>query len=172
MRTFPSVILIVCATLAIVTGQASAVTYPFRSHQEQNIDTHQVGSIDLMIDAAGNGSLTHSWSNGQKISGNTFYSIVVLADKNGKVIYSGKQTKGIDGSYGGHAREGRVTTKFALKKEEMDRFDHVVLKMGTTNCGLKLTSFKCCDNGIEASFTTNHCDVPTTPRPRGLGLVH
>jgi hypothetical protein len=71
--------------------------------------------------------------------------------------YSDKQTKGLDGSWGGHAREGHVTTKFSLDKAQMDNFDHVTLKMGVMNCGMKLTSFKCCDNGIEASFTTRKC---------------
>jgi hypothetical protein len=97
------------------------ITYPYRCHQEQNIDTHQVGWIDLTLDAQGHGSLTDSWSNGKQTSGNTFYA-VVLVGKDGKVVYSDKQTKGLDGSWGGLAREGQVTTNFTLTKGTGRRF--------------------------------------------------
>jgi hypothetical protein len=114
-------------------GSAEAVTYPYKLHQEQNIDTHQVGWIDLTIDAQGHASLTDSWSNGKQTSGNTFYAIVVLVGKDGKVVYSDKQTKGLDGSGFGHAREGHVATSFTFSKEQLDEFDHVALKMGAMN---------------------------------------
>jgi hypothetical protein len=154
-----------CIGACAATGSANAVTYPYKLHQEQNIDTHQVGWIDLTIDAQGQGSLTDSWSNGKQISGNTFYSIVVFVGKDGKPIYANKQTKGIDGSYGGHAREGHVTTSFTLTKEQMDAFDHVALKMGAMNCGIQLSSFHCCDNGIEVGFSGRPCNVPAVPHP-------
>jgi len=157
MRAVTNVAMIIAAIMIAVVGQAAAVTFPYEVHREQNIDKNQIGWIDLTVDAPGQGSLTHSWSNGKRISGNTFYSIVALVSKNGKAIYSDKQTKGLDGSGGGHAREGHVTTTFALKKEEMDELDHVVLKMGAMNCGMEITSFKCCDNGIEVGFSTKKC---------------
>ncbi len=143
--------------MPITASVSGAVTYPYKLHQEQNIDTHQVGWIDLMIDAQGHASLTDSWSNGKRTSGNTFYAIVVLVGKDGKAIHSDKQMKGLDGSWGGHAREGHVTTNFSLNKAQMDNFHHVALKMGVMNCGMEMTSFKCCDHGIEASFSTKKC---------------
>ena len=142
---------------AITVSISGAVTFPYKAHQEQNIDTHQVGWIDLTIDAQGHATLTDSWSNGKQTSGNTFYAIVVLVGKDGKVIHSDKQTRGLDGSWGGHAREGHVTTTFSLDKAQTDNFDHIVLKMGVMNCGMELTSFKCCDNGVEATFSTKKC---------------
>jgi hypothetical protein len=138
-------------------SQAAAVEYPYKLHLEQNIDTHQVGWIDLRIDGQGHGNLTDSWSNGKKTSGNTFYAIVALVGKDGKAVWTDKQTKGLDGSLGGHAREGHVQVSFKLNQNQLAAFDHVALKVGTMNCGMELTSFKCCDHGIEVEFTTKKC---------------
>ena len=152
------------ALLAIGSvGATSAATFPYQLHQEQNIDSHQVGWIDLTIDAQGRGSLTQSWSNGKQTSGNTFYGIVVLRGKDGRVLYADKQTKGLDGSWGGHAREGHVTTGFTLNSEQMAELDHVDLKMGTMNCGMELTSVQFKDNGVEMGFSSKRCDVPNAP---------
>jgi hypothetical protein len=162
MKTFLS--LSALFALALSGRPALAVEYPFRFFQEQNIDTHQVGHVRVDIDNDGNGSLEDFWSNGKQISGNTFYAIVVLVSKNGEPVWANKQTKGLDGSFGGHAREGSVTTKFQLTKEQMALVDHVAFKLGTTNCGMELTEFHCCGNGIEASFSTRKCEMPTIPR--------
>jgi hypothetical protein len=89
--------------MPMTTSVSGAVTYPYKLHQKQNIDTHQVGWVDLMIDAQGHDSLTDSWSNGKRTSGNTFYAIVVLVGKDGKAIHSDKQMKGLDGSWGGRS---------------------------------------------------------------------
>jgi hypothetical protein len=120
---------IACIGVCTAIGSAYAVTYPYKLRMEQNIDSHQVGWLDLTIDAHGRSNLTDSWSNGKRTSGNTFYAIVVLVGKDGKVLYSDKETMGLDGSWGGRAREGHVTTNFTLTKEQMNEFDHVVLKM-------------------------------------------
>jgi hypothetical protein len=149
--------LLAISLVAVKASLSGAVPYPFNVHQEQNIDVRQVGSVDLTIDAQGNGSLTHTWSNGKRASGNTFYSVVVFVSSDGRVLYSDKQTKGIDGSWAGRAREGHVTTKFTLTKEQMDQFDHIALRMGAMNCGMELSSFKCCDHGLEVGFTTRKC---------------
>jgi hypothetical protein len=154
---------IACIATCVVLSSAHAVTYPYKLHEEQNIDTHQVRWIDLTIDAQGHGVLIDSWSNGKQTSGNTFYAIVVLVGKDGRVIYSDKQTKGLDGSAGGHAREGHVTTNFILSKQQLEDFDRVALKMGAMNCGMELSSFHCCDNGIEVGFSTRKCNVPAAP---------
>jgi hypothetical protein len=155
-KLFTATILFGLASVSTV-NIVDAVSLPFKLHLEQNIDTHQVGWFDLNIGPQGNGTLTHSWSNGKHTSGNTFYSVVVLVDKNGKSIYSDKQTKGIDGSWGGHAREGHVTTQFKLTPEAAASVDHAVFKAGVTNCGMEVSSFKCCDNGIEIGFSTRKC---------------
>jgi len=156
-------------SIGLAAPTAAAVQYPYKLHQEQNIDTHQVGWIDLAIDPQGHGSLTYSWSNGKQTSGNTFYGIVALWDKNGQVLYSDKQTKGLDGSWGGHAREGHVTTGFTLNAEQLAGFDHVGLKMGAMNCGLELSSVQFKDNGIDVGFTGKKCNVPGVPRPHPGG---
>jgi hypothetical protein len=155
--------------LALLGRPAFAVDYPFKFFQEQNIDTHQVGHVKIDIDGEGKGVLEDFWSNGKQLSGNTFYAIVVLASKDGQVIWSNKQTKGLDGSFGGHAREGAVATNFQLTQEQMALIDHVVFKLGTMNCGMELTEFHCCGNGIEAAFSTRKCDVPATPHPNPIG---
>lgn len=150
--------------LVLSVHPALSIEYPFRFFQEQNIDTHQVGHVKVDIDGDGNGILEDFWSNGKQMSGNTFYAIVLLVSKNGDVVWANKQTKGLDGSFGGHAREGSVTTNFKLSKEQMASVDHLAFKLGTTNCGMELTEFHCCNNGIEASFSTRKCDVPAVPR--------
>jgi hypothetical protein len=159
----PLLSLSVVAALAFLSRPALAVEYPFQFFQEQNVDTHQVGHVKVNIDGDGNGSLEDFWSNGKQISGNTFYAIVVLVSKSGEPIWANKQTKGLDGSFGGHAREGSVTTQFRLTKEQMALVDHVSFKLGTTNCGTELTEFHCCGNGIEASFSTKKCEMPSMP---------
>jgi hypothetical protein len=158
--------LLVILLVGLPAFPAGAVTYPYKLHQEQNIDTHQVGWIDLTIDAQGHGNLIYSWSNGKQTSGNTFYGIVAFWDKNGKVVYSNKQTKGLDGSWGGHAREGHVTTSFTLDKQQLADVDHVGLKMGAMNCGMELSSIQFKDNGIDVGFTGRKCNVPGVPRPQ------
>src|SRR5690242_16400094 len=96
---------IVCATLAIVllAHHALAQGKAFHFQREQNIDVNQVGSVRIDIAPDGRGLLRDFWSNGKKVAGNTFYAVVVLADKQGKPIWSNKQTKGLDGSFGGRA---------------------------------------------------------------------
>jgi len=153
------------ASLLAIASTCDAATYPYRLHREQNIDTHQVGWIDLTIDAQGHGSLTQSWSNGKQISGNTFYGVVALRGKDAKVLYSDKQTKGLDGSWGGHAREGHVTTTFTLTPDQMAAFDHVDLKMGTMYCGTQLTSVQFKNDGVDVGFSTKRCDAPKAPAP-------
>jgi hypothetical protein len=151
--------------LAAMPGPpAFAVEYPFNFFREQNIDTHQVGHVRVNIDPQGNGSLEDFWSNGKQISGNNFYAIVVLVGKNKEVIWSNKQEKGLDASYGHHAREGAVTTKFALNKEQMEALDHVEFKLGVVNCGTQIAEFHCCNKGIDISFSPKKCEVPALPR--------
>jgi hypothetical protein len=142
-----------------------AAQYPFQFFQEQNIDNHQVGHVKIDIDDQGTGKLEGFWSNGQKINGNTFYAIVALADKDRNVIWSDKETKGLDGSWFGHAREGTVTKDFTLNKDQMNALDHVVFKLGVLNCGLELKEFHCCNNGIEVALGTKKCEGSDTPSP-------
>ena len=119
--------LLAIGSMVLTASPASAVGYPFKFFREQNIDNHQVGHVALTIDPLGAGTLEDFWSNGKKVAGNTFYAIVVLISKDGKAVWSDKETKGLDGSFGGRAREGSVTKKFHLTKEQMDKVDHVEL---------------------------------------------
>jgi hypothetical protein len=44
------------------TSALAQVSYPFDWHTEQNIDTHQVGRVEIRIDREGHGSVRHFWS--------------------------------------------------------------------------------------------------------------
>jgi hypothetical protein len=151
-------------TILAVTSSSFAMDYPFSFSREQNIDVHQVGHVRFTIDPRGHLTGEDFWSNGKKTSGNTFYAIVVLVDKDGKSIWSNQQTKGLDGSWTGHAREGRVSLDYQLSRDQMNAFDHAEVKLGVMNCGWELTEFHCCNNGIEATFTERKCNVPKTLR--------
>jgi hypothetical protein len=157
---------LVLAWLSITaTTSAYAVDYPYSfGPKEQNIDTHQVGHVKLSIDANGSGYLEDFWSNGQRVWGNTFYAYVVLVGKDGKPVWENMQKKGLNGSMGGRAVEGFVSVPFTLTKQQMDAFDHVDFKLGVMNCGMEMTSFHCCDHGIEVAMSTHKCGG--IPKPR------
>ncbi len=162
IRRITAAVLLFVGVVSMLTS-AHAVEFPFRHHQEQNIDKHQVGYVDIVIDAEGRGTVTYKWSNGKQWSGNTFYSVVVFLDKKGDIVYSDRQTKGLDGSFGGRAREGSVATPFTLSKEQMAAFDHVAVKMGAENCSLVIEAVKCCDKGLEVELKTQQCKQPERP---------
>jgi hypothetical protein len=138
---------------------------PFHWGTEQNIDHHQVGHVIIDIDANGNGRVEHFWSNGKQWSGNTFYSVVALYDAQNQLVWADKQTKGLDGSGGGHAREGSVVTTFKLSPEDLVRIDpkRVYLKMGARYSGVVIKSFKCCDKGLEIEFEAERSSEPDKP---------
>ena len=125
-----------------------------------HINVPEVGHVRFTIDQQGHLSGEDFWSNGKKTSGNTFYAIVVLADKDGKSIWSNKQTKGLDGSWFRRPREGRVALDYHLSKPQMEALDHVETKIGVMNCGVEVSEFHCCNNGIEITFTERKCEVP------------
>jgi hypothetical protein len=162
MRTFSQAELAVAIALATFAVTPSlAMTYPYHLHQEQNIDDHQVGWIDLDINSNGTGLLTASFSNGKQIAGNNFYSIAVLRRKDGTIIdHPILQEKGLDGSWGGHAREGHVTNTLTLNAEQLASFDHVELKMGVRNCGMTVVEMH---NLNDWTFSTQKCDPPAAP---------
>jgi len=129
--------------------------------REQNIDTHQVGHVKVTIDKDGNGSIEDFWSNGQQLSGNDFYAVVVLVDKHKRKIFEDTEFKGLNASFGGHATEGTVVKKFFLTKDEMASFDHVEFRLGTENCGLTIVpSFK---EGIGFDASPHKCSGAPTP---------
>jgi hypothetical protein len=155
------------STAAVVVTAATpltglATTYPYRTHIEQNIDHHQVGWIDVAIEATGKVSITAVFSNGKQFAGNNFYSIATFLGKDGAVLHSVLQEKGLDGSWGGRAREGRVTSEFTLSPEKLADFNRIALKMGTRNCGLKVVEMH---NLNDWTFSTDKCAVPDVPRP-------
>jgi hypothetical protein len=49
---------------------ALSATYPYRHHQEQEIDRHQVGVVDVLIESVGKGRIDAFFSNGRQIAGN------------------------------------------------------------------------------------------------------
>lgn len=152
-------------------GSAMAANLPFSQHLEQEIDRHQVAYADVMIAPDGSGVANYKWSNGQQIRGNNFYTYLVLVTKDNKPVWTDKQMKGLDGSWGGHAREGEVKTSFHLSEEQLSAIDHVIMKSGTVNCGLEMIQFHCCDDGIEATFSTKKCQQPDVPK-MGLQQRH
>jgi hypothetical protein len=152
---------IVAMGLAI-SASSFAATYPYKTHIEQNIDNHQVGWIDLDIAATGEVAVTASFSNGKQWSGNNFYSITRFRGKDGTLIKSVLQEKGLDGSGGGHAREGRVTNNFAFTSEQLANFDHVELQMGVRNCGMELIEMH---NLNDWTFRTKKCEEPAAAAP-------
>jgi hypothetical protein len=168
MRNLKNGVLCGTALLAAVAipQTALATTYPYRTHIEQNIDHHQSGWIDVVIDETGKVSITAGFSNGKQFAGNNFYSIATLLAKDGSVLHSVLQEKGLDGSWGGHARESRVTNEFTLTPEKLANFDRIALKMGTRNCGMKVIEMH---NLTDWTFSTDKCVVPEVPRPAFRG---
>ena len=150
--------------LGLATTSSNAAQ-PIHWFAEQNIDHHQVGHVRIDIDANGNGRVEHFWSNGKQFSGNTFYSVVALYDAQNQLVWSDKQTKGLDGSGGGRAREGTVVAPIKLSPEELDRIDpkRVYLKMGARYGGIALKSVKCCNNGLEIELETIRSSEPEKP---------
>ncbi len=114
------------AALVVAAPAGAAPSLPYKFHTEQNIDNHQVGYVDVVVNADGSGAVTAKFSNGQQIRGNTFAAETALVDKDGHALLVVRQTKGLDGSWGGHAREGTVTNTFQLSPEKLQAFDRVV----------------------------------------------
>ncbi|TCM65754.1 hypothetical protein [Rhizobium sp. BK068] len=129
-------IILVAFGLTIATS-AFAIDFPFRFHHEQEIDRHQIGYVDVVIAPDGAGSVTTKFSNGKQFAGNTFAAETALLDNNQQAILVFRLVKGLDGSWGGHAREGSATSTFKLTAEQMARFNHVeVGQMRALNDGI------------------------------------
>lgn len=154
----------VTLSAATLGSVAMGASLPFSQRVEQEIDRHQVAYADIRVAPDGNGVANYKWSNGQQIRGNNFYTYVALVTKDNKPVWTDKQMKGLDGSWGGHAREGEVQTSFHLSEEQQKAIDHVVMKSGAVNCGLEMIEFHCCDNGIETTFSTKKCQQPEAPK--------
>jgi hypothetical protein len=77
------------------------------------------------------------------------------------VIRAVLQEKGLDGSWGGHAREGRVTNEIQLTPEELANFDHIEYQAGVRNCGLQVTEMH---NLTDWIFSVKKCEPPAKPR--------
>jgi hypothetical protein len=146
---------------ALATPAATAETTRYVRHIEQEIDTHQVGWIDVDVRLDGKVTLHAGFSNGKQWAGNNFYAITTFRGKDGKVIKSVSQAKGLDGSMMGHAREGDVTNTFMLTPSELLNFDHVEFQAGVTNCGMEVFSMH---NLNDRTFTTRKCEKPPGAR--------
>lgn len=101
--------------------------FPYHYQAQQNIDRHQIGYLDVVVDGGGHGVVTTKFSNGQQIRGNTFASATGFYAHNGKPFLIVVETKGLDGSLGGHAREGTVSRPVQLSPEQLKAFDHARL---------------------------------------------
>jgi hypothetical protein len=157
--------LVVFATVQGITP-SQAVPLPYSAHREQNIDNHQVGYVDLTVNENGNATLTAKFSNGKQWSGNNFYAITALRAKDGGVLRAVLQEKGLDGSFGGRAREGSDTQTFTLTKDQLAALDHIDVQMGVRNCGTEIIEM----HGLnDVTFSVRKCAEPAAPGPRSYG---
>jgi hypothetical protein len=155
-------------TLQLLVGLALSslvfgATFPFHQHGEQNIDTHQVGYSDVTITDKGVVTINTKFSNGKKFSGNNFYAVTNFHYAKNNVMAAFVQWKGLDGSGGGHARQGAVNDTFTLAPDKLALFDHVSFRFGTKNCGFGMVGLHLKegdkDNGV--TFSTIECgNVP------------
>lgn len=148
----------IIGSICLSTWPVLAAQLPFKWHAEQNIDTHQIGYLDVSIDQGQTVVMTANFSNGQKISGNNFYSLAKFVSADGKVIKSVLQEKGLDGSLFSRAREGSVTNSFNLTAQELATLDHIETKFGVMNCGMELTDLHFDEDGINVTFGTKKCN--------------
>jgi hypothetical protein len=158
-------------TMSVASASVKAVaplSFPYKNHIEQNIDHHQVGWIDIKIDQSGKGRLVTSFSNGKQIAGNEFWGLTTLHDANGKPVKKFLAEKGLDGSWGGHAREGHVEKRFQLTPDEMARVHRVTIKMGVRNCGFHVVGgYIGGDKENYLEFSTRKCaEGPTAATVR------
>jgi hypothetical protein len=109
----------------MVTSAQEAPRFPYMIHKEQNIDNHQIGYVDVLLNADGTGTVTARFSNGKQWAGNTFAAKTRFVTADGKKLLSIHQKKRLDGSWGGQAREGSVTRTIHLTPEQLRAFDHV-----------------------------------------------
>ena len=130
---------------------------PYNWHIEQNIDQHQIGYLKVSIDSSNRVTLVSKFSNGQKVSGNNFYSIVKFVSHGGKTLKVVILQKGLDASVFGHAREGTVTDTFLMNSRDVSDLDHIETKFGVRNCGLELTDLYFNSNGLNLGFGTKKC---------------
>ena len=144
---------------ALWVGSAAAVPLPFSAHGEQNIDTHQIGFSDVTVSQGGLASIVTRFSNGKKISGNNFFAVTYFRDSKGGTLAAFVQWKGLNASFGGHAREATVSDKVQLEPSMVLRLDHVDFRFGVKNCGFQMTGLVLADgdpnNG--ATFSTVEC---------------
>lgn len=143
------------ALASIPVSAGAAIMTPHKFHVEQNIDKHQVGYIDGTIAESGKVSLTAKFSNGKQWAGNNFYSITRFVGKNGEVLHAVIQEKGLDGSFGGRAREGSVSNEFVLSSNQLENLDRIDVRMGVRNCGLKLIEMH---DLTDWTFTVKECE--------------
>jgi hypothetical protein len=111
--------------LCLAVGAQAAPLFPYHYHKEQNIDAHQIGYVDVVLNPDGTGWVTATFSNGKQWAGNKFAAETSLVSADGTKLDCIRQTKRLDGSWGGQARESSVTTEIRLTPEQLRRFDHV-----------------------------------------------
>jgi hypothetical protein len=128
--SFFGLALLFAAALLGGTGEASAVGLPYKFHDEQRIDRRQYGYTDVTVDRAGVATFTTKFSNGKQWDGDHFFARIVLRDAAGRPVAAVEQKKGLNGSFGGKAREGSVTNKLRLTPGQWARVRSVKVEMG------------------------------------------
>jgi hypothetical protein len=138
-RALPSAVAIcTIAFWTAVPADATAV-FPYFYHAEQNIDNHQIGYVDVVLKADGTGWIKVTFSNGKQWAGNRFVARTVFMSADGRQLLCIRQTKTLEGSWTGHAREGSVTKAIHLTPEQLQAFDHAeVVEMATLYNGITI----------------------------------
>jgi hypothetical protein len=123
------VALTVVSTSMLLAPTFAKPNFPYHYHTEQNIDEHQVGSVDVTVNADGSSVVHTKFSNGKKVAGNTFSSATGFFGKDTKPFLVVVQTKGLDGSllHNGKTQEGTEEQQVHLTPEQLGEFDHVQL---------------------------------------------
>jgi hypothetical protein len=124
---FFNIALVVGAMNLLVASTLAKPDLPYHFHAEQNIDQHQVGYLDVTMNADGSGVVHTKFSNGKRVAGNTFASATGFYGKDANPFMIVVQTKGLDGSllHNGATQEGDVQQDVHLTPEQLGEFDHV-----------------------------------------------
>lgn len=103
-----ALMIILCGAVSVTSAD---LRFTARIHREGQKDNRQYCGTDFVIATDGAWSATTQFSNGKKIDGDHFAAVMTLRDQGGKPLIVTKQVAGVDGSFGGRARERTVTSK-------------------------------------------------------------
>lgn len=122
-----SVFLLVCFGFA--SASASEVAFkglPFEVKELfDEIDKHQLTYTSIRIGAEGKGTVTTKFSNGKQLDGDHFVTYTQFLDDQGHVLAIVRLAKGLNGSGGGKAKEGTVSSGVSLPIDQWSRVKRV-----------------------------------------------